>query len=435
MTEKIKAKIEKLISTGFIHVFGANTLNQVLSFLSGIILVRVLTKADYGCFSNAFNIYQFFLLISGLGISSGILQMCSEYTDSPEISRKIYYWGFSFGLRVNVVLAGAILVVGLFVPMPIEGTNELLICFFALPIFTLVYEMSIAKMRGDIKTREYSYSNILNMVLYCTLSIVGAIALGSKGLIIGRYLAYILTWLFIARKYSVVPYLGKGELEKEYRTPLLKVSLISVINNGLSTLFSLLEVFILGIVIADSTVTASYKVATTIPTALNFIPSSFAIYVYPYFAKHIGNKEWLKKNYLLSILGLGVINAIVAIILLATAEPLVTFVFGTQYSDTVNLFRVLIVGFFIGGTFRVLSGNLLVSQRKLLYNTVVAVIGCVISIVANVVLIPRYGSYGAAYAHICVLIITGLLNTGGMLFFIFKKKEHNTMGIGLNNDK
>ena len=69
-----------------------------------------------------------------------------------------------------------------------------------------------------------------------------------------------------------------------------------------------------------------------------------------------------------------------------------------------------------------LSGNLLVSQRKLLYNTLVAIVGCVISIVANVILIPRHGSLGAAWAHICVLTITGILNTGGMLFFISRKK-------------
>ena len=426
MEGKIGIYIKKLISTGFVHIFGANTLNQVLSFLSSIVLVRVLTKADYGCFSNALNIYQFFLLLSGLGISSGILQMCSEYSDNPEKSNKIYAWSSTFGIKVNVVLSVCILIVGLFIPISIEGTNELLVCFCALPIFTLVYEMSIAKMRGDIKAKEYSYSNIVNMVLYCGLSILGAIIMASKGLILGRYLAYLLTSIFIAIKFHVFPSFKKVQLDSEIKTPLLKVSLISVVNNGLSTLFNLLEVFILGIVISDSTVTASYKVATTIPTALNFIPQAFAVYVYPYFAKHIANSKWIKRNYLRSLLGLGIIDGVIAFVLIAIAEPLVNIVFGVQYADSINLFKILVVGYFIGGTFRVLSGNLLVSQRKLLYNTVVAVIGCVISIMANVILIPIYGSFGAACAHICVLTITGILNTGGMLYFINNKKKKGT---------
>ena len=426
MKEKISTGIKKLISTGFVHIFGANTLNQVLSFLSGIVLVRVLTKADYGCFSNALNIYQFFLLLSGIGISSGILQMCSEYSDEPEKSKKIYDWGSTFGIKVNVMLSVCILIVGLFIPISIEGTNELLVCFWALPIFTLIYEMSIAKMRGDIKAKEYSYSNIVNMVFYCGLSILGAIIMASKGLILGRYLAYILTSIFIAIKYRVFPSFKKVTLDNKIKTLLLKVSLISVVNNGLSTLFNLLEVFILGIVVSDSTVTASYKVATTIPTALNFIPSAFAVYVYPYFARHIGDSKWVRKNYLRSLLGLGVINGAIAIILILIADPLVNIIFGMQYADCVSLFRILVIGYFIGGTFRVLSGNLLVSQRKLLYNTVVAVIGCVISIAANVILIPRHGSLGAAWAHICVLTITGILNTGGMLYFINQKKVKGT---------
>lgn len=423
MKEKIRSGIKKLIDTGFVHIFGANTLNQVLSFLSGIVLVRVLTKADYGCFSDALNTYQFFLLASGLGIASGILQMCSEYSDRPDVSQRIYEWSSRFGIKVNILLSLSILAVGLFAPFTIKGSNELLVCFSALPIFTLMYEMAIAKMRGDIKAKEYSYSNIVNMVLYCGFSILGASFIASKGLIFGRYLAYIFTIVFIAFRFHVFPSFKKVTLEDSIKRPLLKVSLISVVNNGLSTLFNLLEVFILGIVISDSTVTASYKVATTIPTALNFVPLAFAVYVYPYFAKHIGDFKWVKKNYYRSLLGLGAINGAIAVVLLIIADPLIIIIFGTQYADCVSLFRILVVGYFIGGTFRVLSGNLLVSQRKLLYNTMVAIIGCLVSIGANVFLIPKYGSLGASYAHICVLTITGVLNTGGMIYFITRKKE------------
>lgn len=418
MREKALLGIRKLISTGFLYIFGANTLNQVLSFLSGIVLVRVLTKSDYGCFSNAFSIYQFFLLASGLGIASGILQLCSENSDSPELSDKIYRFGCSFGIKVNVVLTIVIFLVGAFVPISMEGTNELLIAFCALPIFTLIYEMSIAKLRGDIRAKEYSCANIINVTLYCALSVVGAILYKSKGLIYGRYLAYILTIIVVATKFGVRPYLTNEIIDKKIKKSLFKISFISAVNNGLTTVFNILEVFILGAVLADSTVTASYKVASTIPTALNFVPAAFAVYVYPYFAKHINDKSWVKKNFSLSILGLGITNLFIAAILFTIAEPLVTIVFGTQYADSVTLFRILVLGYFIGGTFRTLSGNLLVSQRKLTYNTGVAVIGCIISIIANVLLIPNYGSMGAAFAHIIVLVITGILNTGGMIYFL-----------------
>ena len=56
---KIKDNIRTLLHTGFGHIFIANVINQIISFISGFILIRVLTKSDYGIYSYAFNIYSF----------------------------------------------------------------------------------------------------------------------------------------------------------------------------------------------------------------------------------------------------------------------------------------------------------------------------------------------------------------------------------------
>lgn len=425
MFQRIKKITSKLFSTGFFHVFGSSTINQVLSFLSGLVLVRVLSKPDYGCFSNAFSIYQFFIIFSGLGAASGILQLCSEYSDKPDISNKIYSFAFRNGVLFNIALSIAVLLCALFVPFKMEGTNELLACFCVMPVFTLVYEMSIAKLRGDIRAKDYSYANIANVILYCALSILGAFLLGSKGLIFGRVLAYVLSIVIIFKKFRVVPSLDKqaNQIEGEIKSNFVKVSLVSTLNNGLSTVFDVLEVFLLGIVLADSSITASYKVAAIIPSALLFVPLAFATYVYPYFAKHIGDTKWVRKNFYLSILGLGAINLLITVIMIAIAEPFVRIAFGAQYLDCVPILKILMLGFFVGGTFRVLPGNLLVSQRKLAYNTIVGVIGCIISIVANILLIPKFGSIGAAYAHITVFAVTSILYTAAMLYFTREKAE------------
>ena len=58
---KMKDNIKTLLHTGFGHIFIANVANQVISFISGFILIRVLTKTDYGIYSYAFNIYSFIL--------------------------------------------------------------------------------------------------------------------------------------------------------------------------------------------------------------------------------------------------------------------------------------------------------------------------------------------------------------------------------------
>ena len=50
---KLKEAILKVLKSGFAHVFLANSFNKVITFTSGIILVRLLTKEDYGVYSYA----------------------------------------------------------------------------------------------------------------------------------------------------------------------------------------------------------------------------------------------------------------------------------------------------------------------------------------------------------------------------------------------
>ena len=424
--KQLSAKIKRLTDTGFIHIFGASAMNQVLSFLSGIILVRVLTKPDYGVFSDALNTYQFFVIFSGAGIAVGILQLCSEYCEQPDISDEIYAWSSSFGICVNVVLALVIFVSAWLIPFPIDGTSKLLAVFCGLPFFTLMYEMAVAKLRGELRAKAYSYANMVGTITYCGFSIAGALIGKSVGLIVGRYVAYIATIFFIWKKFGVHQYFEFPKLNREIKKVLLKVSIVSLVNNGLTTLFNALEVFIIGVVIVDSSVTATYKVASTIPTALSFVPLAFAVYVYPYFAKHIGQAKWLKSNLLKSLGGLALINVIIALGLIVFSRPFIVIVFGEQYTDCLPIFRLLMISYLIGGTFRTLPGNLLVSQRKLAYNTVVSVIGCSISILGNVILIPRMGSIGAAWSHFIVIIVTAIMNTGGLLYFIRKSNISDT---------
>ena len=117
--------VKKLIATGFIHIFGANTFCKIISFASGLILVRVLSKNDYGTYSYALNIFTFFTLISGFGLLSGYLQLGSEYGESPE-EKTIFQYCINRALLINVLIGMIILGISYFVTLPIQGANELI---------------------------------------------------------------------------------------------------------------------------------------------------------------------------------------------------------------------------------------------------------------------------------------------------------------------
>ena len=51
--QKVKNIKEHLYNTGFVHVFGSDVINQMFAFISGILLVRIMSKTEYGVYSYA----------------------------------------------------------------------------------------------------------------------------------------------------------------------------------------------------------------------------------------------------------------------------------------------------------------------------------------------------------------------------------------------
>lgn len=86
--------IKNLAQRGLMHMFGANVFNKIISFSGTILLVRILSKGEYGVYAYVQNILSFFLLLNGLGVVSGLLQYGSVYRNSP-----LMYAFFKYGLR------------------------------------------------------------------------------------------------------------------------------------------------------------------------------------------------------------------------------------------------------------------------------------------------------------------------------------------------
>ena len=209
-------------------------------------------------------------------------------------------------------------------------------------------------------------------------------------------------------------------IEKKTKKMFFEISGISMVNVGVSQLMYLLDIFVLGLVVGESDIIASYKVATTIPTALNFIPAAIVVYIYPYFVEHRNDKTWLFKNYRRVILGLGAFNLITTIVLFVFAPFFISLIFGKQYLEAVLPFRILCVSYFISGTFRNIAGNLLVTQRKLKFNLFESVFSSGLNTLLNFLLISRFHSVGAAIATLLTMSISAIISTI-YLIITFKK--------------
>lgn len=422
MMEKIYKMFQKFRTTGFFDIFGSSVMVKIISFLSAIILVRIVSKQEYGIFTYSWNIYSILMLFSGFGATSAILQIACEYPNDYKERKKIYQYGCSFGTKVNIIFCLALILIGLFYPFKIKEASFMLCIMCLLPLVQYWNEYQSIYLRGERKNREYSLLNILSAFLVLVFSVAGAFLVREKGFVISRYLAFGILVFMGIKLWRVPLSFGRSQLSDEIKVSFRKIALISMVNIGLSQLLYLLDVFVLGAVVPDSAVIASYKVATTIPTALSFIPSSLATYIYPYFVEHREDKKWCLKRYFQILAGMGVFNLILSGGLILCAEPVVRIIYGEQYLDAVIPFRILSVSYFFSGTFRTIAGNLTVTQRKLGFNLFVAVFSGSVNIVADVILISQMGSVGAAYATLSVVILTSVLNVS-YLIYLFKNKK------------
>ena len=415
---KIKSEIQKLFNTGFFHIFGSSVINKILALASGIILVRIIPKSEYGVYTYANNILGFFLLLQGFAMASGFLQAGSE-TKDRDLQKRLYSYSLKYSMLFNLILAAAIVAYALFIPMKIDGAEQLLLLMCLTPFFTDIQELQKTDLRIQEKNKSFSFANTISSILSVITACSFSWFFKAEGLVISRYVSGALVAVFILCIYKIPVFPKAADIDKKSKKVLLGVGGISMLNNGLSKLMYLLDVFILGICVPDSNIIASYKVATQIPTALAFIPLAIATYLYPTFARNRGNKKWLMSTYKKTVGLLGLSNVLLVSILVIFAEPLIHLFFGTQYLDAVPCFRILCINYLISGTFRILSGNLLVTQRKLQFNLWMCLFMSVMNTCLNVILINIWGSVGAAVATVITTSVSGFISTL-YLIYIFK---------------
>ena len=96
--------------------------------------------------------------------------------------------------------------------------------------------------------------------------------------------------------------------------------------------------------------------------------------------------------------------------------------YGVEYLDAVVPFKILTVNYFFSGTFRAIAGNLLVTQRKLGFNTFVAILSGVLNVIADVIFIMNYGSVGAAVATLSIVVLCSILNTVYLIVTLVRKR-------------
>ena len=414
------SSIRALFDGGFFHIVGAGTLNRAISTILSIVLVRVLSKADYGIYAFAFNIVSFFILFNGLGATSAALQLCCELSEDEDHADRVFSYAYRVSVAVGLLFLVAILISAVTVPLSIPESAPLLALYCSYPLFQQLCDIKIVRLRIQLRNKDYAFATNVQTFVLSVFSISGALFAGATGLVVGQCfsLAISYIWLCIRYPFNKDLLLSLEAASKDDAKQFWNVSLISAFNNGISQAMTLIGNFLIAALTANELAVSSYKVATTIPFALLFIPSAIVTFIYPYFVHHKDDRSWTLKNYAYVTGGSILLMGCITVFFCVFAEPITLLIFGVQYLDSIPAMRILMIGFFITASFRTPAGNLLVTQRKLLVNSIVGIILIFVCIAASYMLIPAYGMVGAALVYDICMLFGSILSVGAYLVVI-----------------
>jgi O-antigen/teichoic acid export membrane protein len=186
-------------------------------------------------------------------------------------------------------------------------------------------------------------------------------------------------------------------------------SFFTTLSNAFSGLLFVLDTIIISYIVKDPQLLATYRVATIIPFAINFIPNIAVNYYYPEFAKNAHNPSQVRKLARFVAKRMFIFSAVVSLMLILLAKPLLLLIFGNSYADSVVPFQIISFGYWIIATFRTVNGNILAALGKAKLSFYLTFVILLVNIAVTYLLVTKYSIVGAASAIVLMYTFSSLV--------------------------
>ena len=397
---EIKGKIEKLNKTGFFLIFIATVFSKVITLLGGVVLVRILSKSDYGTYAYIHNCYSMLFLLNDFGISSAALQFLTENSGNEKKQGILLKYAIKSSLIATLTMGIIFLLSPFFYPYTMDEAKVITPMLFLVPVITTISGLLSIVLRANFENKKYSKLQIFTTAITYVVLIIFSMIWGLKGAILSQYVYAII--ILIYSGYLAYDYIKKlknkdeEKLDKEEKKGFLKYAFASQLNNTIGSLMLIIDTFLIGLMIADSEVIATYNVGSKLPYALTFLSSCIAIYITPHFVKHNKDKKWLNKNFN-SLIKYSIIGfSIFCLLLILGSKLIFSILFGEEYFDAIPIYIVLTIGLFFTSAIKVPCANVLAALRKIRVNIITNIACVIVNFLSNILFIKLFGPIGAA---------------------------------------
>ena len=429
MSEIVTQSLQK-IAKGTGIIFTGTIIGLLLAFVSRVIIVRYITQSEYGIFSLAFVLLTIFVMISTLGLASGVPRQIAYFRgekDSKKVSGivkssiQIALVASIFSSILLFLLSDIISVKAFHSP---ELATPLKIFAIAIPfsVFITIFT-SIFRGFDRVEPNVYFQNILRNVLLLPLLGIVILFGLSFIGVVYAYLASIALTCIaFAAYAAKKLPSSVKGEkntnadsLRKEllfFSLPLLAVSILGMIMTWTDTL--MLGYFKTPDVVGlYNTALPLVNLIPVVLTSMNFLYVPIASQLYS--QNLIGE---LRRNYAILTKWMFALTLPLFLIIFLFPEAVLNILFGTRYIQADTALQILALGMFVN-TFLGPNGATLIITGKTRFLMWTGLIGAIMNIALNIFLIPLFGIIGAAIASASSLAVINVLKST-WLYLLFR---------------
>ncbi|MGC1121728.1 MAG: flippase [Candidatus Methanofastidiosia archaeon] len=393
----------KKIARGGGLLFIGTVFGMGLHMVNRVLIVRSMSRTDYGIFSMGLVIFTMAGTLSQGGFSLSVPRFLGYYRGKKDKERIMGVIRSSF--EVELILAAGFLAF-LFLGAgfledfyDMEGLTIIVRIFaVGIPVFILTQLITDIFRGFDEVAPTFYFSNILLAGSRMTFLLVVALRAPSLLHTVAAYVAAMVATGILASFYYVKKRPIRGIVPITMRKELLLFSIPLFGTVFLAQIMKWTDVLMLGYFTPPDQVglyNGAIPICVSIPVFLNsagfiFIPVLSVLYSHGQFLE-------MKKTY--SILTKWIFSATLPLFLVIFifAPQVLTLLFGADYQQASTALRILSAGYMFHVSTGPIGQNLVIFGRpRLIMANNVA--GVVVNIILNFFLIPRYGINGAAIA-------------------------------------
>lgn len=419
------SRIKYLFHDGFFHIVSGGILVKLTAFVSSIVIVRIVEKANYGYLAYADNLYSYINLFTGLGLSTALIKFCKPSNLPGE--NKFYLsvalkYGVAFQLSLSVLLCIGVSIMA----VPFPQARPLVYCLILFPALTQILNVCLGFVRAMQYNQLYAAMGVVQTAVILLVSVPSALIIDVYGVPFARYVAMSLA-IFMGARFirNVVP--AGTKIIRPNRNEVTffwKISISMMFANLFSMIMPLNEAFMINDFIRDEFVTANYKVATLIPYQLTFITNSIVVYVFPKIA-HANKSEGKIFGYIvrIALITFGIVFS-VSFLAYLFSPHIIRIVYGARFEDAIEMAKIYWIVHGLNAGFRMFPMNILPAVGSTYFNTTLSVVSCLIHFFLLRWILPNYGIYGAAYALIAIYCCSGIAYWIYLFFRIRPERKH-----------